>query len=235
MNEEINKKDNETLDAVVQKGLQPLSVEAVKIAVQNDATLLDTRQPSEFTTGFIPGSINIGLDQRFDEWAPQLISFDKPLILIANTGEERQSLAQLAKLGYSKFAGYLQDSFEAWKKAGEEIDIIIDVEADELAMDIQFDEKILVLDVRKPAEYAGGHVKDALNIPLDELADPVSIASIEEDQNVYIHCGSGYRSVIAASLLKRQGLHNLRNVLGGWEKIKDENKIEKGKEKTNLN
>lgn len=235
MNEEINKKDNENLDAIVQKGLQPLSVEAVKTAVQNDATLLDTRQPSEFTAGFIPGSVSIALDERFAEWAPQLIPFDKPIILITNKGEEKESLTLLAKLGYSKFAGYLQGSFEAWQKAGEEIDIIIDVEADELAMDIPFDEKILVLDVRKPAEYAGGHVKDALNIPLDELADPVSIASIEEDQNVYIYCGSGYRSVIATSLMKRQGLHNLRNVLGGWEKIKDEKKIEKGKENANLN
>ncbi|MCU7551702.1 rhodanese-like domain-containing protein [Chitinophagaceae bacterium LB-8] len=234
MNEELNKEDK-NLGPVVQKGLQPLSVEAVKIAAQNDATLLDTRQPQEFTMGFIPGSISIGLDEHFAEWANQLISYDKPIVLIANAGEERESLAQLAELGFTNFAGYLQGSIAAWQKAGEEIDIIIDVEADELAMDIPFDERLVVIDVRRPVEFAGGHVKDALNIPLDELADTVSIASIEEDQNIYIHCDSGYRSVIAASLLKRQGLHNLRNVLGGWDKIRDEDRIEKEKENTNLN
>lgn len=235
MNAEINKGKNENLNEVVQKGMQPLSVAAVKIAMQNNATLLDTRQPHEFTMGFVPGSISIGLDEYFAEWAPQLIPFDRPIVLIAQEGEAEESWLQLAKLGFTNFAGYLQGSFDAWQKAGEEIDIIIDVEADELAMDIPFDEKLLVVDVRKPAEFAGGHVKDALNIPLDELADTVSIASIEEDQNVYIHSETGYRSVIAASLLKRHGLHNLRNVVGGWDKIKEENKIEKEQEKTNLN
>jgi rhodanese-related sulfurtransferase len=225
----------ENIDELVQKGLQPLSVEAVKIAAQNDATLLDTRLPEEFTVGFIPGSISIGLDKDFAEWASLLIPADKPIVLIANAGEERDSLELLAKLAFNNFAGYLQGSFEAWQKSGEDIDIVIDVEADELAMDIPFDEKLVVIDVRKPAEFVGGHIKDALNIPLDELADPVSIASIEEDQNVYIHSGSGYRSVIAASLLKRQGVHNLRNVVGGWDKIKDEHRITKEKENTNLN
>jgi hydroxyacylglutathione hydrolase len=231
----MNKYNDDNLDALVQKGLQPLSVEAVKIAAQNDAILLDTRQPQQFTVGFVPGSISIGLDEGFAEWASQLIPVDKPIVLIANAGEEKESLEVLAKLAFINFAGTLQGSFAAWQKAGEEIDIIIDVEADEFAMDIPFDEKLVVIDVRKPAEFADGHVKDALNIPLDELADTVSIASIEEDQNVYIHSGSGYRSVIAASLLKRQGVHNLRNILGGWDKIKDEHRIEKEKEKPNLN
>ena len=203
MNAEINK-----------EGLHPLSVEAVKQAAQEDVTLLDTRQPQEFTTGFVPGSINIGLDGRLAECASQLISFKKPIVLITNAGEERESLEQLAKVGFSNFVGHLKGGFETWQKAGEEIAMIIDVEADELAMDIPFDEKLLVLDVRKPAEYAIGHIKDALNIPLDELADTINIASIEEDQNVYIHSGSGYKSVTAASLLKRQGLHNLRSFYG---------------------
>ena len=119
--------------------------------------------------------------------------------------------------------------------AGEEIDMIIDIEADELAMDIPFDNNLVVLDVRKPAEFAEGHVKDALNIPLHELIDPVNIASLEEDQNVYVHCQGGYRSVIATSLLKRQGIHNIRNVLGGWNSIKEQKKIETQKEKSVLN
>jgi hydroxyacylglutathione hydrolase len=235
VNAEINKQGYESLDAVLQKGLEPLSVQAIKDRLERDAILLDTRQPQVFTTGFVPGSINIGLDGRFAEWAGQLIPFRTPIVLVANAGEEKESLVRLARVGFSDFAGYLDGGFEAWEKAGEEIDMIIDVEADELAMDIPFDEKLLVLDVRKPAEYANGHVKDALNIPLNELTDNMNIASIEDDQNVYIHCGSGYRSVIAASLLKRQGMHNLRNVLGGWDKIKEQDKIEKDKEKSVLN
>ncbi len=113
--------------------------------------------------------------------------------------------------------------------------MIIDVEPDELAMDLPFDERLVVLDVRQPAEFAEGHVKNARNLPLNELTDPGSMADLEEDQNLYVHCAGGYRSVIAASLMKRQGIHNLRNIVGGWNKIKEEKKIETEKEKSVLN
>lgn len=113
--------------------------------------------------------------------------------------------------------------------------MIIDVEADELAMDIPFDENLVVIDVRKEAEYADGHIKDAVNIPLANLVDPASMASIEDNDNLYVHCQSGYRSVIAASLLKRQGIHNLRNVVGGWKEIEKQEKIEKEKSIAELN
>ena len=122
-----------------------------------------------------------------------------------------------------------------WKSAGNEIDMVIDVEADELAMDLPFDPRILVLDVRRPAEFADGHVKEAMNLPLEDMKDPALLADFEEDQNIYVHCAGGYRSVIATSLLKRQGIHNLRNVVGGWNKIKEESKIPTEKEKTVLN
>jgi rhodanese-related sulfurtransferase len=102
-------------------------------------------------------------------------------------------------------------------------------------MDIPFDPNLVVLDVRRPAEYSDGHLRDSLNIPLNEMADPGSMANIEDDHNVYVHCGSGYRSVIACSLLKRQGIHNVRNLLGGWNKIKEQEKVEVVKEKTVLN
>jgi len=104
-----------------------------------------------------------------------------------------------------------------------------------LAMDIPFDENLVVLDVRKPTEFADGHVKDAVNIPLNDLIDPLNMATLEEEQNIYVHCQGGYRSMIASSLLKRQGFHNLRNVLGGWNKIKEQGKIKTEKEKSVLN
>jgi rhodanese-related sulfurtransferase len=109
------------------------------------------------------------------------------------------------------------------------------VEADELAMDLPFDEHMVVVDVRRETEYADGHVAGAVNIPLEEMTDPASMANLNEHQNLYVHCAGGYRSVIASSLLKRQGFHNLRNVLGGWSKIEELKKVEIVKEKSILN
>lgn len=235
VNAKINKEGYDSIDAVFDKALQPLSLTDVKKQLDEDVILLDTRPATEFTLGFIPGSINIGLEGRFAEWAGSLLPFTKPLILLTEKGKEKESVTRLARVGFSKINGYVDGGFRAWQAAGEPIDMIIDVEADELAMDIPFDENLVVLDVRKPAEFADGHIKDALNVPLDELTDVVNIANIEENQNVYVHCGSGYRSVIASSLLKRQGVHNIRNVVGGWNAIKEQDKIEKEKEKSVLN
>jgi hydroxyacylglutathione hydrolase len=235
INAKINKEGYDSIGEVLEKGLQPLSIAEVKKALTGDTVLLDTRHASVFTQGFIPGSIFIGLEGRFAEWAGSLLSFHKPMILVTEQGKEKETVIRLARVGFSKVIGYVAGGFEAWKEAGEEIDMIIDVEADELAMDLPFDENMLVVDVRKPTEFADGHVKDALNLPLGEMNDIVEISNLEEDQNIYVHCAGGYRSVIAASLLKRQGLHNLRNVLGGWSKIKEQDKIAKEKEQSVLN
>jgi len=235
INAEINKKGYESLDAVLEKGLTPLSVQQVKEALEGDVILLDTRHAAQFTQGFVPGSIFIGLEGRFAEWAGSLLPFDKPMMLVTEPGQERETIVRLARVGFSKVMGYLQGGYEAWQASGEETDMIIDVEADELAMDIPFDDNLLVLDVRKQTEYADGHVKDALNIPLSDLIDPLNMSAIEDEHNVYVHCAGGYRSVIAASFLKKQGIHNLRNVLGGWSKIKEEEKIQTVKDKSVLN
>jgi glyoxylase-like metal-dependent hydrolase (beta-lactamase superfamily II)/rhodanese-related sulfurtransferase len=235
INAQINKEGYESLDEVLEKGLQPLSIEEVEKEMEKDTIFLDTRPLTEFINGFIPGSINIGLDGRFAEWAGSLLPFDKPLLLITQKGKEKETLIRLARVGFSKVIGYASGGFDAWKAAGKEADLIIDVEADELAMDLPFDENLIVLDVRKPVEYAEGHIKDAVNLPLSELNDPLNMAIIEEDQNVYIYCGSGYRSVIATSLFKRQGIHNVRNVAGGWDKIKEQKNIEIEKDSSVLN
>lgn len=235
INAEINKQGYDSIDAIIENGLKALSVRDVKAALEKDILLLDTRPATQFTQGFVPGSIFIGLEGRFAEWAGSLLPFDQPVILVTEGGAERETIVRLARVGFSKVAGYLNGGFEAWKDAGEEIDLVIEVEADELAMDIPFDDALVVLDVRKPVEFADGHVKDARNLPLDELTDPAAMADIEDEQNVYVHCAGGYRSMIAVSLLKRQGIHNLRNVTGGWEKIKEQKSIETAKEKSVLN
>lgn len=218
INARINQQGYETLD--MDKALAPLSVEEFKNRVKEGAWILDTRAATVFTEGFVPESISIGLDGRFAEWAGILLPFNQPLVLVTEQGKEQESVVRLARVGIDKVQGYLDGGLAAWREAGQKVDIIIDIEADELAMDIPHDPRLEVIDVRKAAEYDAGHVKGATNIPLDTLTDTAILASIEDDNNLYIHCAGGYRSVIAASLLKRQGYHNLRNVLGGYGKMK---------------
>lgn len=223
INAAINKQGYESLNSVLEKGLQALDIPAFKLAIKQANTfILDTRHATLFTQGFIPGSISIGLEGRFAEWAGSLLPFDQHIVLVTEPGKEKESIIRLTRVGFDKIIGYLDGGYDAWVNAGERIDMIVDVEADELAMDLPFDENLVVVDVRKETEFGNGHVKDAVNIPLNEMMDPGSMANLEEHQNIYVHCAGGYRSVIAASLIKRQGIHNLRNVLGGWNKIKEQ-------------
>ena len=235
INAQINKDGYESLDLIKSKALTPLTVAAFKSKLKSDYTILDTRAADIFTHGFVPGSINIGLEGRFAEWAGSILSFAQPMLLITEPGKEEETIIRLARVGFSKMEGYLKGGFNAWKKAGEKIDLIIDVESDELAMDIPHDPNLQVIDVRKSAEFTEGHVKNAINLPLNEMTDLAQIANFEENQNLYVHCGGGYRSVIACSLLKSHGIHNIRNVIGGFEKIKQEATIKIVKDQSVLN
>jgi len=223
----INKEGYESLDKIKETALTALSVTEVKNKIKNDQDiiLLDTRIGEEFINGFVPGSIFIGLEGRFAEWAGSLLPFDKPLLLITDIGKEEETIVRLARVGFSNFAGYLDGGFASWVKAGERIDMIISIEADELAMDLPHDKNLLAVDVRRETEFAEGHVKDAINMPLNDMTDVALLAGLEEDQNIYVYCGGGYRSLIASSLMKRQGMHNLRNIEGGWGKIIEQKKI----------
>jgi len=205
------------------------------IKENEDLIILDTRSAEKFTNGFIPGSVSIGLEGRFAEWAGGLLPFDKPMVLVTEPGKEKETIVRLARVGFDKVKGFLNGSYEAWKNAGEPIDMIIDIEADELMMDLPHDDKLVVLDVRRTTEFADGHLKNAVNIPLNDMTDPGSMALLDDNQNLYVLCSGGYRSVIACSLLKRQGFYNLRNVTGGWNAIKQQEKVEIVKEKSVLN
>lgn len=222
INAMLNKQGYSSLNDLLAVGLSPLSVaEFKKAAAQENIIILDTRPSAEFPLGFVPNSISIGLDGRFAEWAGSLLSFQHPLLLVTTPGKERETIVRLARVGFDKMTGYLNGGFEAWKNAGEPIDMIVNVDADELAMDIPFDDNLVVVDVRKETEFANGHLKDAVNLPLDSLKDPGSMADLDDAQNIYVHCLGGYRSVIAASLIKKEGFHNIRNVTGGWNAIKE--------------
>ncbi len=220
INASINKEGYSSLDSILEKAMLPLSINDFKEKLVDNIIILDTRHQDRFMQGFIPGAINIGLNGRFAEWAGSLLPFTQPIVLVTEVGYEKESVIRLSRVGLDNVVGYLSGGFEAWQNAGETIDLIIDVEADELAMDLPFDENLVIVDVRRETEYANEHVKEATNIPLDQLTDPGSMANLDDHHNIYIHCASGYRSVIAASMIKRQGIHNIRNVVGGIEAIK---------------
>ncbi len=224
VNARINKEGYDSLDEILGTA-QALSVEEFKERKKAGAWIVDTRPASEFTGSFIPDSIFIGLDGRFAEWAGTLLPFNQPLILVTEEGREEESIIRLSRVGIDNVQGYLKGGFATWQAAGQRTDMIIDIEAEELAMDIPHDNKLEIIDVRKESEFEAGHVRGAQNVPLNQMMDTVIIANINDDNNLYVHCAGGYRSVIAASLLKRQGYHNLRNILGGWSRIREVKKM----------
>jgi hydroxyacylglutathione hydrolase len=235
INASINQKGYESIDDVKMNGTKALSIEEFKTLATEDVIILDTRNASIFTQGFIPNSIFIGLEGRYAEWAGSLLPFTKKIILVTETGKEEESVIRLSRVGFDKMVGYLDGGFEAWKNAGEKIDMIVDVEPDELIMDLPHDANITVLDVRKETEFGDGHLEEASNLPLAEMTDVTLLAQFEENENIYVHCAGGYRSVIAASILKKEGIHNIRNVVGGWAKIKEEEGAKIKKEPSVLN
>ncbi|MBA3828247.1 MAG: MBL fold metallo-hydrolase [Taibaiella sp.] len=219
-NARINQQGYAPMEDVLKRGLQALSIAEFKDKVTAGAWILDTRASGTFTEGFIPEAISIGLDGRFAEWAGSLLPLSQPLVLVTEEGKEKESTVRLARVGIDNVQGHLKGGYEAWRNAGEHTDMIIDIEPDELAMDIPHDPRLEVIDVRKATEYESGHIKGAINTPLDTLMDPLNAAMIDDENNLYVHCAGGYRSVIAASILKRHGYHNLRNVVGGYAKMK---------------
>lgn len=235
VNAKINKEGYDALQAIMEKSLKPLTVADFKRKMKDEVLILDTRNANEFAEGFVPTSVSIGLEGRFAEWAGSLLPFDQEIILVTAPGQEEETVVRLARVGFDNVSGYLEGGYQAWVDAGEDRDLIISIEPDELAMDIPHDPNLIVVDVRKPAEYADGHVKDAQNLTLSDMADPGTMADFDDNHNLYVHCAGGYRSIIACSILKREGIHNLRNVTGGFAKIKEEQGIEIVKEKNVLN
>ncbi|NLR60051.1 MBL fold metallo-hydrolase [Chitinophaga polysaccharea] len=235
INAKINKEGYDALKAVMGKAMQPLDPAAFKAKAKAGALILDTRPAKEFGDGFVPGSISIGLEGRFAEWAGSLLPFDQDIILVAPIGQEEETVVRMARVGFDNVVGYLEGGYPAWAASGEAIDMIITVEADELAMDIPHDPNLVIIDVRKPIEFADGHIKNAINISLGDMVDPGKIADFEDNHNLYVHCQGGYRSIIACSIMKREGIHNLRNVEGGFAKMKDQKGLQVVQEKTVLN
>jgi hydroxyacylglutathione hydrolase len=219
LNVKLNKEGYKNIDEVIENSAKPLSVEGFEIhANETDALILDVRHQSEFIKGFIPQSIFVGLGGTFAPWVGALIKdIKQPILLVTPEGEEKGTIIRLSRVGFDNVLGYLEGSFDSWKKAGKEVDTITSVSADVLSKKIN--ENAIVFDVRKPGEYESEHLKIAENTPLDFLNNHIS--EFPKKGDFYVHCAGGYRSVIAASILKARGFHNLIDVDGGYDAIKN--------------
>lgn len=220
----MNIQGYEQIDAVMKRGTQPMSVEAFEAAAnETGALILDTRDAQVFAKGFIPNSINIGLNGNFAPWAGTLIpDVRQPLLLVADEGKEEEVVTRLARVGYDQTLGFLQGGFEAWQAAGREVDTIHSITADELAL-IAKNENVPIVDVRRKSEYESEHIEGAENAPLDYVNE--SMLKVNKDQTTYVHCVGGYRSMTFASILKSRGYDKIVDVAGGFKAIKESGKF----------
>lgn len=225
LNVQLNKQGYESINEVLRKGTLPLSVDAFEAAAnETNAIVLDTRDPQEFAKGFIPNSINIGIDGNFAPWVGALIPDIKQAILIvAKEGRQEEVVTRLARVGYDNAIGFLEGGLAAWKKAGKEIDTVTSITVDELADISKASQNINMLDVRKNSEYDAEHVKDAVNASLDYVND--SMQQVDKNKTWYVHCAGGYRSMIFISILKARGFDNLVDIKGGFKAIKESGKF----------
>lgn len=219
-NAAMNKHGYDSFEDVYDKGSNPLSAENFEaLANQTGALILDTRDPQVFAKGFIPSSVNIGLNGQFAPWVGSLITdLKQPLLLIVEEGKEEEAITRLARVGYDNTIGYLKDGIEAWKIAGKEVDTIKSIPAVEFESIVNQQPDIHVLDVRKPGEYEAEHLEMTATRPLDYINDWT--AEINPKDTYYIHCAGGYRSMIAASILKARGVDNVIDIAGGYGAIK---------------
>ena len=217
----MNIQGYDSIDKVLERGQHALSPEAFEAAAnETNALILDTRDAQVFAKGFVPNSINIGIDGSFAPWVGAMIpDIKQEILLVTEEGREEEVVTRLARVGYDFCIGYLKGGFEAWKKAGEEVDTIQSVDADQLADSIKNDPTAVILDVRKKSEYFSEHVIDAENAPLDFINE--SMAQIDKKKTYYVHCAGGYRSMIFVSTLKARGFENLIDVKGGFKAIKE--------------
>jgi hydroxyacylglutathione hydrolase len=178
-----------------------------------------------FFQGFIPNSIFIGLGGQFAPWVGALVAdVNQPLLLIVPEGQAEEAITRLSRVGFDNVLGYLEGGFEAWKNAGMEVDTIESITADELAGALKQYDSNHVLDVRKPSEFAAEHVKDVESVPLDFLND--YMGDLDREKKYFVHCAGGYRSMIAASILKARGFENVVDVKGGFKAIQESGKFE---------
>lgn len=221
-NVSMNKKGYESFETVLHNGMRALSVAAFEAAAEaTGALILDTRTDGDFCKGFVPRSINIGIHGDFAPWTGTLIGdVAQPLLLITAPGKEEETVTRLSRVGFDHVVGHLDGGFEAWKKAGKEIDIVERIDAQQFEKEIANDpEGHKVVDVRKQSEYEAEHVESAWCRPLASINE--WIQDIDPSEHFYLYCGGGYRSMIAASILLARGYRNFTEIAGGYKAISE--------------
>lgn len=216
----MNIQGYESIDEVMHRGDNPLNVEKFEqVANETHALILDTRKSVHFAKGFIPNSINIGLDSNFAMWVGELIPDLKQQILIVAENHEKvlESIIRLSRVGYDHTIGYLDGGFDNWIAAQKEVDTVDRITAKDMEH-LEEIQEIPIFDVRKKSEYDSEHVVGAVNIPLNEISNHMN--EFPKDQYFILHCAGGYRSMIAASILKQRGFENFADVIGGFNAIK---------------
>jgi hydroxyacylglutathione hydrolase len=205
----INKMGYNPIDEVISANKKPLSAVEFKKAVEAGALILDTRKPDDFEKGFIPGSLNIGLNGQYAVWVGTLIDINKPLVLITENEKEEEAILRLARVGYENVTGYLKGGVQSWP---EKLDTVNSIEASAIAPLLT--KGVDVLDVRKPGEWSTSHLKEAAFLPLSDMPD--NLEQLDKSKPYIVHCAGGYRSMIACSLMKQKGFANVTNVYGGF-------------------
>jgi len=205
----INKQGYDPIELVMKDNQKPLSVDTFKNEIKKGALVLDTRQADEFEKGFIKGSVNIGLNGQYAVWVGTLIDIKQPLLLIAHEGTEHEAILRLARVGYENVVGYLQGGINEWD---EKLETVKSISAEQLKTEME--KGIDVLDVRKHGEWNTSHLKDAQFLPLANF--PKNLHGLDKSKPYIVHCGGGYRSMTAISMMKREGFTNLINVYGGF-------------------
>ena len=220
LNVKMNKEGYEDIQTVLESGTKPLSAEAFEVvANETAAIILDVRHQDDFAKGHIPQSIFIGIDGGFAPWVGAMVgNVAQPILLVTPEGREEETVTRLARVGFDNTLGFLKGGIEAWKNADKQVDVVEGIDADELKNIIEKN-KIEIFDVRKSGEYLSEHITEVHNTPLDFINDHIS--EFPSNKPFYIHCAGGYRSMIAASILKSRGIHNLIDVKGGFGKIKE--------------
>ncbi|GAB4513413.1 MAG: MBL fold metallo-hydrolase [Allomuricauda sp.] len=218
LNVKMNKEGYEDIDKILERGTQALTPEAFEVAAnETGAIVLDVRHQDDFAKGHVPRSIFIGLDGSFAPWVGALVADVKqPILLVTPEGREEETITRLSRVGFDHTLGYLKGGIDAWKSAGKEVDTVESVSAEELKKRIE--NGVPVYDVRKETEFQAEHVENAHLTPLDYINDHLS--EFPEKETFYVHCAGGYRSMIASSILKSRGIHNLVDVAGGFADIK---------------
>ncbi|GAB2489990.1 MBL fold metallo-hydrolase [Algoriphagus taiwanensis] len=221
----MNIQGYDSIDEVLERGIRPLSPAEFEVAAnETGALILDTREAQTFAKGFIPNSINIGIDGSFAVWVGAMIpDLKQEILVVADEGREEEVITRLARVGYDFAIGYLKGGFKAWKDSGQEVDSITSITVDELAKIKEGDSSIHILDVRKNSEFMSEHVIDAENAPLDYIND--SMLKVKKDQTYYVHCAGGYRSMVFNSILRARGYDNLIDIAGGFKAIKESGKF----------